>query len=283
MCEVKGNEYDSLILHGGGTPQVGFLIGFFDGVDADFSTLKCKLRTSSAGSLAVLYLVTQMYMSRDQAKEAFKGVCEMFFCFSNLPSLILDTLESDRRGLQETSDCFHLLPSELLQLTFRQLQEINANVDWIVQTTIIEEGQIKERTYGSHTPDVKVVDAVAASAAVPLIFSGVDLGGVNHMDGDLYQWSLAHVDDKNFHIQSRPGVELLRELKFTTDIPFIDELLRVSCAWLSTNLKPPDIKTALSLSPHRHFTEWVSALTEDVLSPLYYDAGVLFSRDVVLK
>lgn len=283
MCEVKGNSYEALILHGGGTPQLGFLIGLFDGLDADFSTLKCNLRTSSAGSMAILYLLIRRHMNRDEVHETFARLARELCCFSDLPGLLLETLESERRALRDFRDFNRILPDGLRVLTFQKIHEINPNIDWTVQTTIIEDGEIKESVFGAHTPDVRIIDAVAASCAVPFILAGVEIGGVNHMDGDLCQWTSAYHDERNFHIQCRPGTEQLRHLKFLTEIPFVDEILRVTCAYLSTNHVQPNIKAALALSSHRHFTSYGSSLDAELFSPLYYDAGILFSQDVVLK
>jgi hypothetical protein len=259
MVQFDGKDYQKIALHGGGTPMFGHYVGLFESLKwfEDFESLHTPFITSSAGSMALFYFIVK-------SKDKDKDISPMFSKALEECENVLSNI--DQKSLISFEVIENLISSEftcICNMTFKDLNELSPNFEWTICCSKYDNFEFSLQTYGTHTPDVLIWKACAASMALPIIFPPIEINGCLNSDGELSNWvEEMHIlnDDSILHIgaATRYDEKGFIGLEIKTEITLIDETIKFAICCFMKMMKKKEpvhgvIRTVFCPSINKHF------------------------------
>lgn len=164
-------------------------------------------------------------------------------------------------------------------MTFRDLNELNPNFEWTICCSKYDNFEFSLQTYGTHTPDVIIWKACAASMALPIIFPPIEINGCLNCDGDFSNWveEMNLVNDESIlHIGCKKRSTSIGN-EINTEVALVDETIKFAlcCFFRMTKNKEPVHGV--------NRIEFTSSLHKHVLYDEYIESGKLMAEKFVLK
>ena len=244
-----------IVLSGGGETGFAYCGAFRESNKAGFWDIKhiISIHSTSAGSIFATFLPLIHLIGWDEFDnfvykrpwdQVYKfGLTQMMNLYTNIGIL-------DRKAIYDTYYPIFTAVDISMDITMKEFYQFTG-IEIHYYTTDVESFELVDVSYKTH-PDWKVIDAVYASSALPILFKPAEIDGKTYIDGAVFCnyplkqcMEMADHEDEIFAFKKCYPIEFVTDTNYANLIDYINDILAKTFAKISVSFDSPKIKNCL--------------------------------------